>query len=155
MNEREHKLIEAGFALDNVPAPSGLYAPLVLDGTVAYLSGMIPLDAGRLAFTGRVPDDLSLEEAQKCAVLCAANLLRVVVRDLGSLDRIERVIKIAGFVASAPGFTDQHLVMNAASEFFIRILGPEAGRHARSALGVAALPLNSPVEIEALFKIRS
>lgn len=154
MSKPEQKLIDAGFSLEDAPAPSGLYKPLILEGNIAYLSGMIPLEGGKVKYTGTVPEFVNLETAQDAARLCIANLLRVIHRDLGGINRIDQVIKITGFIASKPGFTDQHIAMNAASQFLIDILGP-AGAHSRSAVGVAALPLNVPVEIEAVIRIKS
>ncbi len=153
MSNPEQKLIDAGFPLEDAPAPSGLYKPLILEGNIAYLSGMIPLEKGKVKYSGTVPDPISVEIAQEAAKLCIANLLRVIYRDLGGLGKIQQVIKITGFIASNPGFTDQHIVMNAASQFLTDLLGV-MGEHARSAVGVAALPLNSPVEIEAIIKLK-
>ena len=110
------------------------------------------MEAGALKFKGKVPSDIGLEEAKKAAELCAANLLRVCARDIDSLDKIERIIKVTGFVNSDPDFTEQHIVINGASGLFIDVLG-EAGRHARSAIGMANLPLGAAVEVELIVRL--
>lgn len=104
---------------------------------------------GNLIWSGRVGSDLNLEEGREAATLCAANVLRVLRAELGSLDRVARVIRLAGYVASADTFADQHLVLNAASDLMVDVLG-DAGRHSRSAVGVTRLPLGSSVEIDAI-----
>ena len=152
MGEREKKLEALGYPMSDTPTAAGLYSPLVVDGKIAYASGMVPMEAGALKFNGKVPSAIGLEEAKKAAELCAANLLRVCARDLGSLDEIERVIKVTGFVNSDPGFTEQHIVINGASGLFIDVLG-EAGHHARSAVGVANLPLGAAVEVEIIVRL--
>ena len=152
MGEREKKLEALGYPMSDTPEAAGLYSPLVVDGKTAYASGMVPMEAGALKFKGKVPSVIGLEEAKKAAELCAANLLRVCARDIGSLDKIERVIKLTGFVNSDPDFTEQHIVINGASGLFIDVLG-EAGRHARSAIGMANLPLGAAVEVELIVRL--
>lgn len=152
MGEREKKLESLGYPLDRVPGPGAIYKPVVVDGTTVYISGAVPFDGDVLTSTGKVPTDLSVEEAQKVAALCAANLLRLVRDELGSLDRIERLLKLCGFVNSDPDFTDQHLVINGASQLMIDVLGKEAGIGARSAIGTASLPLGSSVEVDLVLK---
>jgi len=152
MNEREKKLEEKGYALADAPKPGGLYTPVVVADGVAYASGMVPSEAGRVKYTGKVPSAVSMGDAEKAAELCAANLLRVLARDLGSLDRIDRILKVTGFVNSDADFTEQHVVMNGASQLFIDILG-DAGHHARSAVGMANLPLGATVEVEIILKV--
>jgi len=152
MGNREEKLEALGYPLADTPKPAGIYTPLVVDGKTAYLSGMVPVETGGLKYKGKVPTDVDLEEAKKAAELCAANLLRVCARDLGSLDKIEQVIKVTGFVNSEPDFTDQHLVINGASGLFIEVLG-EAGKHARSAVGMAGLPTGAAVEVELIVRL--
>ncbi len=147
MGERDKKLEALGYQMSDTPAAAGLYTPLLVDGRTAYLSGMLPIEAGALKFKGKVPSAVGLEEAKKAAELCAANLLRVCARDLGSLDRIQRIVKVTGFVNCDPDFMEAHVVINGASGLFIGVLG-EAGRHARSAIGVANLPLGAAVEVE-------
>src|SRR5690349_6937394 len=112
MSERARKLEALGFALDRLPTPAASYRPIVIDGSLAYLSGAVPFDGpGQLAFAGRVPSQQSLANAGRAAAPCAANLLRVLAHELGSLERVERVIRVAGYVNSDPGFTEQHLVL--------------------------------------------
>jgi enamine deaminase RidA (YjgF/YER057c/UK114 family) len=155
MSERERRLMDLGYPLDRVPKPAASYLPLVIDGTTGYLSGAVPFDGGtELAYRGRVPSEISVTEAQRAAALCAANLLRVLAQELGSLQRIERVLRIAGYVNSEPGFGEQHLVINGASELLIDVLG-DAGRHARSAIGTAGLPLGASVELDMMVRLAS
>jgi enamine deaminase RidA (YjgF/YER057c/UK114 family) len=147
------KLEKLGFRLDNIQKPAALYRPLVVVGNLAYLSGALPFDGpDRLLYRGKVGHDMTTLDAQGAARLCSANLLRVLHRELGTLDRVQRVVKLTGFVQSAPGFAEQHLVLNGASELMIEVFG-EAGKHARSAVGVAELPLGAAVEVEAIFEV--
>ena len=152
MGKSEETLEALGFPLSDTPQPAGLYTPLVIDGATAYASGMLPLENGILKYAGKVPSQISLEDAMKAAELCAANLLRVCARDLGSLDRIEKILKLTGFVNSDSGFTEQHTAINGASKLLIDVLG-ESGRHARSAIGVANLPLGAAVEVEIILRL--
>ena len=156
MGERDRKLEAMGYPLDRVPRPGAIYKPVLIDGTTVYVSGCVPFDGhGNLASKGKVPSEVSLADAQKAAALCAANVLRLVRQELGSLDRIDRVLKVLGFVNTDPDFTDQHLVINGASQLFVDVLGPEHGIHARSAVGMAQLPLGSSVEVEAILKLKA
>ena len=151
----DEKLAALGFPPDKVPAPGAMYRTVVVDGTTVYVSGCIPNDGERnLVSKGKVPSQVPLEDAKKAAALCAANVLRLVRKELGSLDRVERVLKVTGFVNSDPDFIEQHLVMNGASQLFIDVLG-EAGWHARSSIGMAQLPLGASVEVEAILKIKA
>ena len=154
MSEREKKLEQMGYPLDRIAKPAAIYQPVMIDGSVVYASGAVPLDADTLVSKGKVPSQVSLEEAQEAAALCGANILRVVRRELGSLDRIERVLRVTGYVNSDSDFTDQHLVVNGVSQLLIDVFG-DAGRHARSAVGVAQLPLGSSVEVEMILKLAS
>lgn len=152
-NERERRLAELGFPVERVPQAAALYRPVVVQGLTAYVSGAIPFDGpGNLLWRGKLGADLSLEDGQKAAALCAANVLRVLYAELGSLDRIRRVLRVGGYVHCTPDFTDQHLVMNGASQLFCDVLG-EAGEHARSAIGVAQLPLGVGVEVDAIVEV--
>jgi enamine deaminase RidA (YjgF/YER057c/UK114 family) len=153
MTTREQKLEQLGYPLDRVPKPGALYKPVVVHGTTAYVSGAVPFDGdGNLASKGKVGADITLEEAQKAAALCAANVLRVVRAELGSLDRIVRILRVGGYVNCTPDFTDQHLVINGASQLFFDVLG-EPARHARTAIGMAQLPLGSSVEVDAILEV--
>jgi enamine deaminase RidA (YjgF/YER057c/UK114 family) len=152
MGDREQKLEDLGYPLSDTPKAAGLYTPLVVVDGIAYASGMVPAEAGAIKYQGKVPSQVSVEQASNAAALCAANLLRVCARDLGSLDKIRRIIKITGFVSSDADFTEQHVVMNGASALFIDVLG-DAGRHARSAVGMANLPLGAAVEVELILQV--
>ncbi len=150
---REQKLEALGYPLDRIPKPGAIYKPVVVHGTTAYVSGAVPFDGdGNLVSVGKVGRDLTLEEAQKVAALCAANVLRVARAELGSLDRIVRVLRIGGYVNCTEDFTDQHLVINGASQLLADVLG-EAGPQARTAIGMAQLPLGSSVEVDAILEV--
>ena len=153
MNDRERKLEQLGFPLDRKLSAGAIYKPVVVDGTTIYVSGCVPFDGdGNLVSKGKVPSQVSLEEARKAAALCAANVLRLVRQELGSLDRVERMLRVTGYVNSDADFTDQHLVINGASQLFVDVLGDD-GWHARSAVGMAQLPLGASVEVEAILKM--
>ncbi len=154
-SEREDKMKALGFSPECNLKPGAIYRPVVIDGTTVYVAGCVPFDENqKLTSKGKVPTDVSIAEAQKAAALCAANILRLVRRELGSLDRIDRMLKVLGFVNSAPTFEEQHLVINGASQLFVDVLG-ESGWHARSAVGMAALPLGASVEVEAILKLKA
>lgn len=149
----EGRLQAKGIVLPVAAAPAANYVPYVISGNLLYLSGQLPMESGKVAVTGLVGSDVSLVDAERAAELCAINILAQAKTALGGdLSRITRVIKLNGFVASAPGFTDQHLVINGASNLIADILG-DAGKHARAAVGMAALPLNASVEIDAIIEI--
>jgi enamine deaminase RidA (YjgF/YER057c/UK114 family) len=151
--ERERRLEDLGFPLDRVPAPAAVYRPVVVVDTLAYVSGAVPFDGpGNLVWCGKVGAERTLEEGQRAAALCAANVLRVLHQELGSLARIRRLVRVGGYVNSSPDFTGQHLVVNGASELFVHVLG-EAGQHARTALGLVQLPLGATVEIDAIAEV--
>ncbi len=153
MGERERILQEKGYTVDAVAEHKGLYTPVIIDGDTAYLSGAVPVEIDKLCFKGKVPSEISTEDAAKAAELCAANLLRVFIRDVGGLDKIDRLIKMTGFVNSDPGFTNQHVVVNGATQLFLDVLG-DAGAHARSAVGMSGLPIGAAVEIELILKVK-
>lgn len=135
--------------------PPEWFEPVAVDGRYAYLAGQVPFGPdGALLATGRLGAEVDIDTGVACARQCAANGLAVLSRSLGGLDVVERVLKVTVFVASAPGFGEQPLVANGASEVFFAVLGP-AGRHARSAVGVAALPLSCPVEVELVAVLRA
>ncbi|THV25287.1 RidA family protein [Peteryoungia ipomoeae] len=151
----EARLSAAGITLPEAAAPAANYVPFVVSGNLLYLSGQLPIEGGKIAVTGLLGTDVSLEDGQRAAKLCAVNILAQAKAALGGdLGRITRVIKLNGFVASAPGFVEQHLVINGASNLIAEILG-DAGKHARAAVGMAALPLNAAVEIDAIMEIRA
>ena len=143
----EEKLAELGIDLaEEVPA-LGSYVPATESGNLIFVSGQLPVEKGKLIFMGKVGSDLTVEEGYEAARLAAINGLSVISHTLEDLRQLNRIVKVTGYVASTPGFTEQHKVVNGASEFFSEILS-ENGRHARVAVGVSALPMDSPVEIE-------
>jgi enamine deaminase RidA (YjgF/YER057c/UK114 family) len=147
------RLERMGVALPDAAPPAARYDPFALHDGVLYVSGQLPMLSGRLASSGRLGRDLDVREGQEAARLCAIGILAQASAALGGdLERILRMLRITGFVASEPGFTDQHLVVNGASEFLAEALG-ERGRHARAAVGVAALPLGASVEIDAILAV--
>ncbi|MBB4102295.1 RidA family protein [Allorhizobium borbori] len=152
MNTIESRLEELGISLPVAAAPAANYVSYVLSGNLLHLSGQLPMENGKLAVTGLVGKDVDVPGARRAAELCAINLLAQAQAALGDLTRIKRVVKIQGFVASTPEFTEQHLVINGASDLLVAVLG-DAGRHARAAVGMAALPLNAAVEIDAIMEI--
>jgi enamine deaminase RidA (YjgF/YER057c/UK114 family) len=145
------KLAELGIELPAVPAPAGAYVPAVRTGNLVYTAGQVPFVDGTIAATGKVGQEISPEEAKAHARTCALNALAA-VHDLVGVDAITKVVKVVGFVASAEGFTGQPAVVNGASELFGEVFG-DAGRHARSAVGVAELPLGVPVEVELIVEV--
>jgi enamine deaminase RidA (YjgF/YER057c/UK114 family) len=150
----EARLAELGIALPPVAAPAFDYVPAVVHGGLVWISGQLPRAAdGSLPHLGRLGEDVDLETARKAAELCALQALAALRAAAGSLDRVERAIKVTGFVASAPGFVEQPRVIDAASNLLGKVFG-EAGRHARSAVGVAMLPRGVPVEIEFVFALK-
>ena len=148
----EDKLKKLGIELPEAPSPLGSYIPIVRTGNLLFLSGVLPLRNGKLMRTGRVGESVSLDEARDNARTAAINALSVLKANIDSLNKVKRCVKITGYVASAPDFTEQPKVLNAASDLMFEIFG-EAGRHARAAIGVNVLPLNSPVEIEFIFEV--
>jgi enamine deaminase RidA (YjgF/YER057c/UK114 family) len=151
MGQREDKLAELGFPIDQATPEGDLVSALSIDGSTIYASGQVPFEIDKLVSKGKVPSEISLEEATKAAALCAANVLRAVYRELGSLDGVDRVLRITGYVNSDTDFTEQHLVINGASQLVRDVFG-EQGRHARTAFGTAQLPLGSSVEVEMILR---
>lgn len=150
MSRIDDRIAELGHVLPDVAAPAGVYIPAIIDGNHVYTSGQLPFTAGALPATGKVGDGaglVSAVDAKGYAAIAVLNALAAVKSQIGSLDRVTRVIKVVGFVSSDPTFTGQPGVINGASELLGEIFG-EAGVHARSAVGVAVLPLDSPVEVE-------
>ena len=146
------RLTELGITLPAAAAPAGSYLPTVQTGNLLFTAGQLPYVDGRLPATGRVGAEVSPEDAKDYARQAGLNLLAAVDAAIG-LDNVERVVKIVGFVASADGFTGQPGVINGVSDLLAEVFG-EAGRHARSAVGVAELPLGAPVEVEAILQVR-
>ncbi|HWL60644.1 MAG TPA: RidA family protein [Microbacteriaceae bacterium] len=147
MSGIESRLTELGLALPAVAFPVAAYVPAVVTGNLVYTSGQLPFQGGELPAKGKVGAEVSPEDAKDLARICALNAIAAVDAAIGSLDRVTRVVKVVGFVSSAPDFTGQPGVVNGASELLQDVFG-ELGRHARSAVGVAVLPLDSPVEVE-------
>ena len=148
----EEKLKELGLELPEVPAAAGLYAPCVHSGNQLFVSGQIPMRDGAPMRKGKLGHGVSVDEAAGLARQCALQALAVVRAELGSLDRVRRVIRVGGFVASGDGFTDHPKVINGASQLLIDVFG-DLGRHARIAVGLAELPAGVPVEVEFLFEV--
>ncbi|HET6748759.1 MAG TPA: RidA family protein [Actinomycetes bacterium] len=145
----EERLQQLGVTLPVPAAPVAAYVPCVRTGNLVYVSGQVPLLDGKPSHPGRLGAEVGLEEGAAAARHCAVNVLAALKAELGELARVRRVVKVTVFVASEPGFTDQPKVANGASELFGEAFG-EAGRHARAAVGVAALPLGVPVEVDAI-----
>ncbi len=148
----ESRLRELGYELSQVAKPVASYVPAVRSGNLVFVSGQIPIVDGKLMAQGRVPSEVDPETARRCAVQCALNGLAAVKAEIGSLERVRRVVRLACFVACDPGFHEQPRVANGASELLGEVFG-ESGRHARAAVGSIDLPLGVPVEIEFLFEI--
>ena len=147
----DEKIDLLGISIPVPPKPAGSYLPVVISNNIAYVSGQIPMKDGKVIFQGKV-NDQNLEEAKQSAKLCAINILAQLKRELGTLDKISKIIKISGFVNSDSDFFQQPNVINAASDLFFEIFG-EKGQHARIAVGVSSLPLNSMTEIDAIIEI--
>ena len=141
------RLEELGIELPEAPAPAGSYVPATRAGNLVFTAGQLPLEGGELNLQGKVGDAIGVDRAREAARLCALNALAAAATQTGGLAGISRIVKVTGFVASAPGFNDQPQVLNGASELLGEVFG-EAGLHARSAVGVAELPMDAPVEVE-------
>lgn len=147
------KLVELGITLPPAPKPVATYVPAVRAGDLLFLSGTGPFKDGRVVFAGKLGRDLTVEQGADAARLTLLNALAMVRQELGTLDRVVRIVRLTGHVASAEGFTQQPAVINGASDLLVQIFG-EAGRHARLALGAAELPLNMCIEIELILQVR-
>ena len=146
------RLAELGIALPQAAAPVAAYVPVVVTGNIAHVSGQLPFVGGQLV-TGRLGEDVSLEHGTAAARACGLMILAQLEAALGSLDRVERVVKLGAFVSSAAGFVDQPKVANGASELMAEVFG-DAGKHARSAVGVPVLPLGAAVEVDAVVALK-
>jgi enamine deaminase RidA (YjgF/YER057c/UK114 family) len=149
----EERLAALGLELPAVAPPQAAYVPALRTGNYVYTAGQLPMVDGKLLLTGKVGAGVSVEEAAGLARVCALNALAAVVSVTGSLSAVRRIVKVTGFVASAPDFTAQAQVINGASELLQDVFGAD-GRHARSAVGMAVLPLDSPVEVELIAEVR-
>ncbi len=149
----ESRLAELDIELPDAPAPAGNYVPYVVTGSLLFIAGQVPFVGGELKVRGRLGDDFSVEEGRAAARICALNIIAQAKAACGGdLDRIRRCVKVGGFVQSTESFTEQPAVINGASDLMVEVFG-DAGRHARFAVGSNALPLGSPVEVDAIFEI--
>jgi enamine deaminase RidA (YjgF/YER057c/UK114 family) len=152
MSTPEERLAELGLSVPEVAKPVAAYIPAVRSGNHVFTSGQLPMRDGQLMLTGKVGGEVSQEEAVECAKQCGLNALAAVRAEVGDLSAIKRIVKVVAFVASTPDFTGQPLVANGVSELLGEVFG-EAGRHARSAVGVSVLPLDAPVEVELIVEV--
>lgn len=152
----EDRLKELDIRLPEPPKALATYVPYVVTGNLVSISGQVPLAGGAPMITGTVGDDITLEQARDAAQQCAVQIIAL-LKDAcdGDLNRVRRIVRLGGFVSSTPGFTDHPKVINGASDLMVQVFGEEIGRHSRAAVGVAALPLGVPVEVDALAEIRS
>jgi len=147
------RLAELGVTVPEAVAPAANYVPTVQSGSTLYISGQVPMRDGKIHYVGKLGDGFSIEDGAACAKLCALNIIGQAKAALGGdLDRVVRIVKLVGFVNSAPDFGDQPKVINGASDFLVEVFG-DKGRHARSAVGVSALPFGVAVEIEAILEV--
>lgn len=153
MSERERKLESLGYPIDQTTPEGKLVDALSVLGSTVYASGQVPFKGDQLVSKGKVPSQVSPEDATRAAALCAANVLRAVRRHFGSLDAIDRVARITGYVNCDLDFTEHHLIINGASQLVRDVFG-DAGRHARTALGMAQLPLGASVEVEMILELK-
>jgi enamine deaminase RidA (YjgF/YER057c/UK114 family) len=145
------RLAELGFELPKASPPGGMYVPAVRTGSLVYVAGQVPMIDGKIAATGTVGAEVTSEDAYRLCQRCALAALAAIDQVAG-LENVTRIVKVSGFVASAPGFTGQPAVVNGASELFVAVFG-EAGRHARTSIGVPVLPLGAPVEVEVVAEV--
>lgn len=148
----EDKLASIGIKLPSPPAPAGSYVPLVISHNLVFVAGQIPTEEGQVKFKGKVGRDITIEVAQLAARLCAINALSHLKSALGSLDSVRRVVKVTGFVNCDPSFVEHAKVVNGASDLLVQVFG-ETGKHARAAVGVSSLPLDSAVEVEFIVEV--
>ncbi|EGG42331.1 endoribonuclease L-PSP [Candidatus Nitrosarchaeum limnium SFB1] len=148
----EEKIKSIGIKIPIPPNPAGSYIPVVKSGNLLFVSGQIPMEDGKVVFTGKV-SEANIETAKKAAIVCIVNILAQIKKEIGDLEKISRIVKLSGFVNSVPEFTQHPKVINAASDLLYEIFG-EKGKHARVALGVSSLPLNSMTEIDAIVEIK-
>lgn len=153
MSRIEDRLRELSIVLPVPAAALGSYVDVVITGNLAFVSGKLPVrEEGGLLFKGKLGVEVTVEDGYGAAELCARHVLACVRAAVGDLDRVARIVRVGGYVAAGPGFIDAPKVVNGASDFFIKVFG-DAGRHSRAAIGVASLPLDAPVEIDAIFEI--
>ena len=150
----KEKISSLGLSLPTAAAPVAAYVPAVKSGNLVFTAGQLPVVDGKLPKEGKVGRDVTAEDAKELAQICALNALAA-ISVVADLDQIERVVRVGGFVNCAPGFTAIPGVINGASEFLIKIFGDVNGKHARTAVGVAELPLNAPVEVEVIVQLKN
>lgn len=150
----ENKLRDLGLTLPAPPKPVANYVPVVKTGDLLFLSGVLPSRDGRLVMTGKLGENLNVEQGMEAARVAVLNGLSIIRSVAGSLDHVKQIVKMVGYIASAPGFTDQPQVLNGASDLLVSLFG-DAGRHARVAVGAAELPRQAPVEIELIVQVAS
>jgi len=148
----EERLKELGIVLPSPPKPAGSYIPVVVTGNLVFVSGQIPMESGQMKYQGKVPDIQSIQNAQNASKLCIINALSQLNAHFGTLENIEKIVRISGFVNSEESFIDHPKVLNTASELLVDIFG-ESGKHSRIAIGVSSLPLNATVEIDMIVEI--
>ena len=148
----ENRLKALGIEIPGIQTPLGAYVPAVISGRLIYVSGQLPLVKGELEYIGKLGSDLTIEQGMEAAKRASINAIAVLKNELGDLSRVKGIVKITGYIASAPGFNGQAAVMNGASDLFFQVFG-ESGRHARVAVGVSELPIDAPVEIEVIARI--
>ena len=153
MSQFEKKIEELGLKVPSLTKPLAAYVHGVQADKLLFTSGQLPTVEGKLVCEGHVGAEVSIEQGYEAAKVCALNCLAVIKSIAGDLDKVERIVKLTGFVSSAPGFTAQPKVVNGASEFLLSVFG-EKGEHARSAVGVIELPINAPVEVEMIVKLK-
>jgi len=147
----EEKLTSLGIKLPDPPTPAGSYVPVIKTGNILFISGQIPMENGKVVFTGKVSDE-NIDVAQKSAKMCAINILAQIKRETGNLDKVTKIIKLSGFVNSVSEFSQHPKVINPASDLLFELFG-EKGKHARIAVGVSSLPLESMTEIDAIVEV--
>ena len=148
----DERLREIGIVLPEPPKPAGSYMPVVISKNIAYVSGQIPIDGNKISYTGKVPSAQSIENGQKAARLCTINALAQLKSQLGTLDKISKILRVSGFVNSEPDFYDHPKIINGSSDLLYQVFG-DIGKHSRIAVGVNSLPLNSTVEIDMIVEI--
>lgn len=148
----EEKLQALNITLPNAPKPAGSYVPVVITDTIVFVSGQIPIKDGKVVYTGKIPTQQSIEDGQMAAKLCIINALAQLKAQLGTLDKIKKIVKVSGFVNSTPEFKEHPKVLNTASELLFEIFG-QKGQHTRIAVGVSSLPLDSTVELDMIVKL--
>lgn len=152
MTTPEERIAELGLTIPNVVPPAAAYVPTVRTGNLVYTSGQLPMVEGKLPYSGKVGAEVTPEQAKESAGIAALNAIAALKAEVGELSKVTRVVKVVGFVSSAPGFTGQPQVINGASELLGKVFG-DAGKHARSAVGMAVLPLDTPVEVEMIVEV--